>query len=445
MSVTKATDTRFDANIQSWDLISKMLTGEGVKTTLTRGAYEAKRAFQKRKQNADFKPYTRDLISRLTGELFSRGGEISRDTKVSEDYRSNIGPNGESYQVQLINAAEVLTAFHEVWLVMDPAQGLLVTEPQFITRSTDDAVVVKGKMNIGGGSVFSNETQVEAWTVYYDNSYKVYVKDEENNDNPEKMVDDGFYYEEDWSFQGGPPVVQITLPWRVKFGLSVARTHRALYRLESKYDAALTNSLMGLIQIATGGDDEMRDKIADALKDGAVGIPYDKDSGEHKPLNVGTAGLKPGAEALKRKRKELYHAAYQSLDQASKRMTATEAEARNRMGPAAALSVLAETMQSLEESILPFIAQAEDSRRATENLTPSVSWPIDFSSNRDQERLVQDIFGGLGLPVDVNTATDVVVEYLEDSGFSSNREDIQQEIQKRKDLADQSPTNDQFL
>lgn len=446
MAVTNATDSHYDDNLNDWELISRMWTGDDVRSTLVRGAYEAKRAFRKRKKGADFKPYTRDLISRLTGELFTRAGEISRSTVVTDEYLDDVGPKGESYHVQLVNLAEVITAYNEGWIVMDPAQGLRIVEPQFVPRSTESAVVVTGERTTGD-SVFEDEKTTEAWTVYYADHYETYVKTPDDEDSEEKRVDAGFYYQEGWSFRDGPPAVRIELPWRVKFGLSVARAHRALYRLESKYDAALTNSLGGLLQIATGGDEDFADKIEEALKEGAIAVEYADEYGEHQPLNVGTEGLGPGENALKRKRNELYRSAYQSLDQASQRMTATEADARNRAGPAAAMSVLGETMESAEKSILPIIAQAEDSRRANETLSPTVDWPTDFTHafGSDDDELTREIFGSPGLPADVETATDILMGRYEGAGYAPDRDAIRSEVQKARDRAAQSPTDESFV
>jgi len=411
----------------------KMLTGENVRQVLIRGAYEARRAFDSRKKRADWKPYTRDIISRLTGELFSRAGEISRQQPVSEDFLAEVGPDNESYHVQLINLAETLTAYHEAWVIHDPGQGMMVVEPQFVPRWTDQAVVLKGQRNTGG-DVFQNQKAVDAWTVYYDNGYETYVEDNETDGVAERMVDSGVY-REGFSFASGPPAVRITLPWKVRFGLSVARAHRALYRMESKFDDALTNSLGGLIQIATGGDDTLKQDIEKALKKGAVAIPYDADSGEHKPLNVGTKGLQAGQNALDRKRKELYRSAYQTLDQASSRMTATEANARSRSGPAAALSVLAETMQSAEEEILPVIAQAEDLRNASRTISVDVSWPTDYTHafDRSDEELVRAVFGTLKMPVDDETAAEIILSYLQGEGIDADREAVLEEVRQRRD------------
>jgi hypothetical protein len=433
--VTQSTNTHYDKNLRDWLLIDKMLTGDRVKTTLVRGAFEAQRAFDKRKERADWKPYTRDLVSRLSGELFSRVGEVSRETAATDEYLASVGPEGESYHVQLIQLAETLLAFHDAWAIMDPAQGLQIVEPQHVPRWNQNAVVLKGTRTVGG-DVFTDEAEEEAWTVYYSDRFETYVQREDENGNViERLVDEGFYVEEGWEFSQGPPAVRFCLPWTVKFGLAVAKAHRALFRMESKFDEALTNSLGGLVQIATAGDDELKQQIEKALKRGAVAIPYDKDAGEHKPLNIGTGGLGPGQNALERKRKELYRSAHQALDQASSRMTATEANARTRSGQAAALSVLAETMQSAEESILPVVAEAEDRRNAGRELNPEASWPTDYSHafDRSDEELVRDIFGKLKMPVDDETAADVVVSRLQGEGFSPDREQILDELRRQRD------------
>jgi len=433
MGVVSARDVRHSDNLDDWQLIRKMWTGNDARSVLHRGPYEAKRAFESRKRGSAFKPYLRDLISRLTGELFSRAGEVSRETVVSDEFLSDIGPDGESYETQLINAASVLVAYNRAWILFDPSQGLRVVEPLHVTRSTPDAVVVKGKRAIGD-DVFTDEEEVDAYTIYRPGSYEVYVEsDEEGKD--EERIDQGFYHEEGWEFSDGPPIFQVKLPWRVTFGLAVARAYRSLFRLESKYDAALTNALGGgLLQIATGGDDELKNNIEHALKNGAIAVPYDADSGEHKPLNIGTDGLNPGSEAVARRRQELFLTGYRSLQQASKRMSATEANLRDRGGPAAAMSILASTLQSLEELALPIIAEAEDSRRVDQDLSPSVDWPTDYAHSFDNsdEALVKEIFGALDIPVDAGTATDILVSRLESAGHSPDREAIREAVEEQR-------------
>jgi hypothetical protein len=439
MPVSTSSNTHYDQNIRSWNLIQRMHSGDQVSAELRQGAFESDLAYEARK-DADWKPHTRDLISRLVGELFSRSGEVVRETEIDDQYLAAIGPEGESYVTQLINLTETLIAYDECWVVMDPAQGLMIAEPQHVPRWTSNAVVLRGTRTTGG-SVFGDEQEEQAWTIYRDDSYEVYVQSDKEGVDEERV--DGGAYEEGFAFDG-PPARRITLPWKVPFGRSVARAHRSLFRIKSKMDSALTNSLGGLMQIATGGDAEMADAIKSALKSGAIAVPYDQEHGQHRSLNVGTEGLQHGSEALKRKRKELYSTAYQSLSQASGRMTASEVDARNRSGPAAAMSVLAETIQSAEESILPIAAKAEDSRR--EDPSPRVQWPTDFSNafEGDEREISRDIFQG-NLPVDSTTATDVVISRLNEAGFNPDRQRVEEAVSGAMDRAAQSPTSESFL
>jgi hypothetical protein len=450
MPVTDATDAHYDRNLADWRLISRMLTGDNAATVLKRGAFEARRAFRMRKEREDWKRYTADLIGRLVGELVSSAEQISRDTEASEEYLSSVGAEQESWEVLTIDLAEVLLAYDECWAILDPAQGLHIVPPQQVPRTTESAVVMKGtRAESADGTVFSDQAAQDAWTIYYADHFEVYVETEKNESGQEKLVDEG-EYAEGFAFrregEPAPPAVHISLPWRVSFGLSVARAHRALYRMKSKMDEALTNSLGGLLQIATGGDDTLKTQIEKALKDGAIAVPYDSDHGTHEPVNVGVEGLPHGAEALERKRKEMYRTAYQSLEQASTQMSATEAESRHQGGPAAAMNVLAETMQSAEESILPIVAQAEDFRNAGRELEPSVDWPTDIGDNDDaNERLAKAIFGRQRLPADVDTATDVVMGMYAEAGHDPDRDQIEEEVRSRMDRAAQAPTDDTIL
>jgi len=448
MAYTEATDTRYDKHRRDWRLVHRMLTGGGARKELVRGVFEADLAFEKRQKMADWRRYTEDLISRLTGELMAKADEVERDAVVSDDYLASVGPEGESYGVQLVELAETLVAYHEAWIVMDPRQGMHVVEPFRITRSTlktsEPAVIMKGTRDVGQ-AIDEDQQAQDAWTVYYPDGYEVWVKvEDENSDREERMVDDGVYYEreEDWAFtrdgRPHPPVIKLTLPWKVRLGLSVARAHRAHYRLESKFDQALTNSLGGLLQIATGGDEEIKEAVKRALKRGDIAVEYHKNAGEHKPLTVGVDGLPHGEKALERKRKELYDTAYQSLQQASTQMSATEADHRHQAGPAAALSELAQTIQSAEESILPILAQAEDARQAGSDPTADVSWPNDYGSDADTDALVESIFGRPGIPVPDEVAADAVVQRLNDAGLDPDRDAVLEEVRSQRDTAAQS-------
>lgn len=450
MPVTDATDAHYDRNISDWRLVSRMLTGENAREVLKRGAFEARRTYRARKERADWKRYTADLIGRLVGELVSSAEQISRDTEVSEEYLSSVGAAQESWTVLVIDLAETLLAYDECWAIMDPGQGLHIVPPQQVPRTTSDAVVMKGaRAESADGTVFSDQESQEAWTIYYPDRYEVYVETDKNESGEEKLVDEG-EYAEGFAFQReeepAPPAVRITLPWKVSFGLSVARAHRSLYRMKSKMDEALTNSLGGLLQIATGGDDTLKTQIEKALKKGAIAVPYDKEHGTHEPVNVGVEGLPHGADALERKRREMYRTAYQSLEQASTQMSATEADARHGSGPAAAMSVLAETMQSAEESILPILAQAEDFRNATRTLEPDVDWPTDIGDNDNaNERLAKAIFGRQRIPADVETATDVVMGMYAEAGHDPDRDAIEEQVRSRMDRAAQAPTDETIL
>jgi len=94
MGYTTASDVRHDNNAGDWRLIHRMLTGEDATKELVRGGFEAQRAFDQRKKIADWRPYTRDLISRLVGRLFLRTDEVERDVTVSDEYLASVGPDG---------------------------------------------------------------------------------------------------------------------------------------------------------------------------------------------------------------------------------------------------------------------------------------------------------------------------------------------------------------
>lgn len=369
-----------------------MLSGELASSYLQRGSYEPTTAFEKRKALADFRPYTRDLVSRLSGRLWTKAGDVTRDVPFDEGWYDSAGSEGESYETVLMRLTELLLAYDEVWVVLDPrTQRLEVVKPQYVPRWTSRAVIVKSEQ-----SVTTDVTQMEevrdVYTIYRPDAFEVVAP----ADSGEDVVDAGTYdadgrFFTDADGEPTPPALRFTLPFSTRYGLTVAKAHLSLYRMESRYDAAIGDALRGLLQLGVGDDEDMATRIRDAIRDGAIALPYSRELGEHRALSVGTDGLPFAQEALERKRRELYRVASSAEDKAGRQaQTATEAVLHDLDGSAAMMAVLATTMQSAEEDILSLVAQSLDARLTqVADKGVSAEWPTDFSTVVTEQPVTQ--------------------------------------------------------
>lgn len=379
--ITIAKNRIFQQKKLDWTATQQMLTGKGVRSQLAQGFFEPDSHFEKRAAQADFRPLTRDIISRLVGQLFERRDEIDRvlGPLTAADLR-RIGPKGESWSVLMMQAAEYLLAYDACVVVLRPEiPSIHVAPPLVMPRWTASEAVITSERSTTS-SVFKSEEVEDTWTRYTPSGWEVYT---EAQDAP---VESGVWRDEmvffvDRDGMATPPVIRAEMPWGASFGHQVAQAHAAIYRMESVLDFAASGSLHGLVQLGVGSDSELATEITEALEEGRRFIPYDKDKGEHKPLAVPTAGLEMTAELLEKKRERLYETSYQSLGQVAR--SATEAALDHQSGPAAALSVLGETMASIEERALSLLAQAQDMETyagpAPQDTGISVSYPSDFS------------------------------------------------------------------
>ena len=382
MGICTARQAHYRDHLTEWELIEDFLTGEDVEQHLVRGFYESTQAFEKRVQLSDWRPYTRDLLSRITSRLATKLPEVQRQVPVPDEWYESVGPKKESYDLFLVQLSEILLAFSEAWVILDPRTAKLhVVNPTFVTRWGRDFVVVKTEEAISS-SPRESELLQDVYTLYTPTRFEVLCESKQGED---ELLREGFYDREQRAFvdktgQPTPPAVRIQLPFIADLGYQIARAHRALYRTESRYDAALSDSLRGLLQLAVGSDEDMAKRVTEAIKKGSLAIPYAKEYGEHKTLSVGTEGLEHGRETLEHKRQELYRVASSSEDLAATRaQTATGSTITEQQGGGALVSQIAATMESAETDILRLVAQSLDARLTERAFDVSVEWPRHFS------------------------------------------------------------------
>lgn len=455
--VTTLTHPRYDKQERDWQLISRMFSGEDVTKELIKRYHEHNDHYRQRKRDADFTPHARYLTSRLSGMLFQKEDDVDRTLSIlTEEDLEEAGPDGEDYRIILQTLADTLWAFDEAYLIYNPRSGLHVVDPLSVPVWSGAEVVVKGTQTVVDIDAGIAE-EMQVWTRYMPQGYEVYRQTQDDQGNVEEEIiaagtwaDSEEVYFTDAQGQAVPPVLHISMPWRARFGLALAKKNRAIFRAVSRRDFAWSTSANGMLQVGIGNKDGGDDQLADKLKEAAQTykiLPYRKDYGEHKGVAYPVEGIEIGTKIIAQKQKELDEVAYNTLEEAT-RKTATEASIQHSGGAAAALSIMGQTIEDAERRILRIMAQAKDYRLAGPEPQPidvSVGWPQDFSKIASAQKLIDKVFPA-GVPLDVETATDVVVEYLEQHGHSDLPEDsIAEAIARRFDADAQASSAASFL
>jgi hypothetical protein len=446
--ITELKHPTFQSNRRTWLLIRRMLTGDGASKELNKRYFESTELFRERKRDADFTPYTRHMLSRLVGMLFQREDEVTRDAPA--DDLDSVGPSGEDYVVQLMTLAETLLAYDEAYVVLDPGEGLHVLSPLSVPVWDDTDVVVdstQSTVDLDAGIA----TSYEVSSRYRPGSVEVYRQFEVGGETTEKMVGQSDYWPTRDAFfvdtAGRPsaPVVHVEMPWSASFGELVARKHRSIYEMTSRRDFAASVSMNGLLQVGVGGDDELAQKIRDKIMSGAQTLPYHKDYGEHGGVVFPTDGAEHGTKILSQKLQELKRIAHNELEEAT-RKSATEAQIQHSGGAAAALSVLAQTIEDAETAILPLVSQMQDYRfagPAASSFSVSASWPKDYSDIVSSQHLIDKVFPAQ-IPLPAEDAAEVVVEYLQANGHDPDPQAIEERIQTQIDADAQAASASSF-
>lgn len=442
MAVSDATHPTYRAHQAGWRTTRRMLTGEEVSQELVQRYFEHEDHFAQRREDSDFTPWSRYLMSRLAGMLFQRAEDVDRDIgPLSEEALETAGPKGEDYSVLLLQLAEKLLSYNTAVVVLNPARGLHVHTPLAMTHWGTDAegapfaTITSSRVEVAGpAEKAESET---TYVVYRPQRFDTYV--ERDGEDVRIEEESGTWAEEGEPFfvidgQPVPPVLRIQMPWEAKLGLQVAKKHRAIYRMTSRRDFSVSAAMNGLIQLGVGDDIEYEDIIKEDAKSGEKFLPYSSDYGAHQGLQLPTEGAKLGTEVLDAKKEDLARIAYAEMEEGARSSTsATEAMIKERGAAAAALSVVAETMSDAEQRILSLMVQASDFRQFAgpnpSDPNVSASWPTDYSDviGGDEESLAKAIFGSR-LPADEETATQVLMDTFEEEGYSPEEAQLQEEV-----------------
>lgn len=430
MAYTDATHATYDKHMRDWELVKRMLTLDDVEQELTQRYFEHDEHFrQRRKDSRDTEGLTAYLLTRLAGILFQRADDVSRalGPVLQDADLEAAGPDDEDYSVLLLQMAVKLLAYNEAVCVLNPTSGWRIASPLVRPNWTDQGVIIMGHAAMGD-RLDADVEHVKTWTVYRPNGYQTYRRGKGRQEPDDVLIDQGVWTEDgayfvDQSGRPTPPVLTVSVPWETRLGLLVAKGHRAIFEMTSRRDFALSSAMNGLIQLGVGGDTDLADAIKDDARGGAKMLPYAREYGEHKGLEMPTTGVEIGGDVITEKKEELRRTAYDNLRQAAQQ-SATEAIIHQQGGAAAALSVMAETMADAEQRMLHLWTQARDFRYAGPDPRPidvSVTWPTDYSEIFADSDIASRLFGRT-LPADTGTKVEVLVRTLEDAGVEVDAE-----------------------
>ena len=377
------TNKTYDSNIHNWNKTDAFLTGDNVEAYLLKGVYEKDGRFKKRVQLTDFQPITRQIISRLSGMVSNTQNiEITGTDILPDDFLNTAGQNDESFRVMMKRLSSILFSFNDGGVVVHPGPRprISIHKPQLIPRWIDSRVVVVESMRKLQATIKEPESSETVYVIYKPDSWEMVKVKKEGSENVITTIDKNDY-DHTFIINGVEvsPAMRVTFGFSTAIGVELAKTHEAIYRMESAVDAGTYEAIVSsTIQAAVGSNEELAKEFVKALKEKQGYLPYSKDVGEHKPLALPTGPLDIGINTIERKKKAMMKALGGVMDEISNR-SATEANIRSKSGLESTLSIAASNMESIEENILRRVAQASNTSLTQSQLEQiTVTYPLDF-------------------------------------------------------------------
>jgi len=363
--ITDATNRRYDQMLPSWQMTRRMTQPDNARRELIQGAYESRSRFEARAQLTDYHPLTSTIMQRMVGMLYARQADISRQASVD---LSDIGAGGEGIDVIAGEIALNLLLYNDCTVIVE-SEGIRVSSPIACTRwEPGRFYTIKSLRTSGDPGPAANQKLMDVWTVYEANGFTIYAQQENDSGEKEDVVVQPFTAwnaeDADGAFrlrqEAVPPILRAEMHWERALGAAVARGHRAIYRAESRCDAAeLEAAASTKIQAGVGADEDLAKAFAEALKKDRSYVPYSSEMGEHKPLSLPTGPSDALRTTIEEKEARLYKVLGITMAANAKR-SATEAMLDVSTGIATTLSTLADKMQDIERDMLQLLQQARN-------------------------------------------------------------------------------------
>ena len=359
--ITKAKNHQYKNRIKGWELARDFVKGDPdrIRIHLDQGMYEQSRKYDKRRALADFSPLTSSHIGKIVN--ITMASDIERQSQLDETYLGAAGPQGQSYQTLMQQAAFNLVTYNATGIVVT-ADNIAVHTPLSIPRWTKRATVIKSLIPAPNQSVFEDEKLMHAWTLFTPEGWETYVVQDE--DDEEMLIDRGEYditYENEFG-QPVSPAQRFSFSGsdQPALGTQLANTHRAIYRMRSSVDSAAKEAInSSLIQFGAGSDKDFIELLSSKLKNDESFVPYKREYGKHEPLSLPTGPIEEASKILKAKEDKMSRIVGIYADRALEG-TATGARIRSETGIVAIARELAARMESIESTVLRLASQAQN-------------------------------------------------------------------------------------
>ena len=383
--ITTATNTEYDNNEAGWSMTRRMTSARLAQVELIQGAYESDSRFQARRKLTDFHPLTTSTLQRIVGMLYARQADIVREAPVDLE---SVGAGGEGIDVVSTEIALNLLIYNAAVVVVEQ-EGVTVTSPLSCPRwdPAGTYYTITSSRTESTTDPATDEEVEQVWTVYRPSRFEIYRKIESktNKEPRDQLITQEPWREDDveseFRLRREPhaPVLRPTMPWPTALGAAVAKAHRAIYRAESRADAAELEAVASTkIQAAVMGDQDAAQAFAKALKSNESYVPYSDELGQHLPLSLPTGPAEQLRETIEAKERRLYKVLGITAA-ANAQRSATEAMLDISTGIATSISTLADKMQDVERNMLSLLAQARDTTTLGRAQDVTIDYPNDFA------------------------------------------------------------------
>ena len=483
-------DFHYARHAEQWDYIADHLEGRVLdydridKYLVQKYQGETNEAFQERMEITNYTPDFLNAVLTLAGMLFGKEDAVTRSWKADKteslgdpaedgDFRRfwlDCDGEGTNYENFLFNLAKYIIAYGEVWILIEGWQKtafgtripqLKLIAPQNVYRAIYDADGILDSVKTLSYVESSNVDQkakpgiMELYTIYYRDGFETWKHSKDGV--PEQVSKDRKPYgDKGFQFMAKnkatvPPLFKVKLPFDTPIGWMMVKIANTLFNHGSSLDYVM--HLAGFPKLAadvvgTDGtvNSELMDKIAESFKQGSSLI-YGKGSHFIEP-SMTAAKLK--GEMIKEKRRDFYTTFFQSYGDQAAQKTATEIRQDFAMGVQAFLSLMAQTLEEAENTIMYRLEQIFFPSKPKLWGVTSVLWDKDFSQSEDPLKKITELVNRTIapakelLPVDTSTKEKVLQDFYDLHGYALDDKQ-KAELQAQLSSSDEASPGEESL
>lgn len=381
-------------------------------------------------------------------------GDPEDDEAIAHRLWTNVDGNGKTLITLGKDAGARLLTKHTVWgyvdtavtnedgdVVRPPIGGILEPEDVLNWRAENGRLVEA----IVSTSSDPRDDVWDEWGDDEDESYLHYTLEGWRKTNEDGEPVDGLAGElHEYEFHAGTdtdsprvlPLFREDLPLPREVGYLLARKAASIFNMESELDwiGRITNlPKLGVVSNQTG---KQFDEMVDDIASGEAILQLPPDGNVHQYIMPPAEAITARSERLEKKRQNFYVQAMREYGRAAQQETATGRRQDWAAGIAALLTLQSGALQQFETQLMRRMEQATFPDNPSAWGQYRVSRTDEFEPEDIREtfgQLVKDIFGSLQLPVDADTAADVVTTYLDEHGQNADKDAIRDEVERRFD------------